>query len=176
MVLLLGFMILSGLACGKSGEELYNDDREKIGDAVSEYMTCAPGFCEWPPPVQDAEDCLIGGEDVKGSAIFEGEVYYPIAICPLLSSASPKGLLRKVPASCEAKNCADTPQTSANFNYSRNACDVPHNWGNNTADKLAVTCTGHYLWLTTETGDIASICIGDECLANDEDGYQGVYP
>ena len=34
----------------------------------------------------------------------------------------------------------------------------------------------HYIWLAGKGVDIYSTCVGDECAANNEDGYQGVYP
>jgi hypothetical protein len=35
---------------------------------------------------------------------------------------------------------------------------------------------GHYIWLVGKEVDVYSTCVGDDCAANDEDGYQGVYP
>jgi len=161
LVLLMGCMILSELACGQSGEELYNADRTKILSAVREAGSRVYDFISMQ---DETESGLVGGVDVVGPNVIDGERYYTMAVCPLLTSAFPPGILQEVPASCEAKGCADSPNASG-----RNV--IP-----NTAHNLSVTCTGHYRWLTTLKADIASMCIGDECRANDEDGYQGVYP
>ena len=34
----------------------------------------------------------------------------------------------------------------------------------------------HYIWWMDEGGNVYSTCVGDECDANNEDGYQGVWP
>ena len=36
--------------------------------------------------------------------------------------------------------------------------------------------THHYIWVMDEIGKVYSACIGDECWANNESGFQGVYP
>ena len=34
----------------------------------------------------------------------------------------------------------------------------------------------HYIWAMDEIGVVYSTCIGDDCWANNESGFQGVYP
>ena len=34
----------------------------------------------------------------------------------------------------------------------------------------------HYIWLVDANIDIYSTCVGDDCAANNQDGYQGVWP
>ena len=34
----------------------------------------------------------------------------------------------------------------------------------------------HYIWAMDEIGKVYSACIGDDCWANNESGFQGVYP
>ena len=170
LILLMGCMMISGLACGKSGEELYNADRVLIRASANSHMSGVPESARIP--LQNVEDVFIGGKDVTGPEIQSGAQYYIIAACPLLIEAFPSGILDEVPASCEAQNCADSPPLP---NISM-ADIILGNTGRNTAENLSVSCTGHYRWIMTDGGDIASICIGEECQANDEDGYQGVYP
>jgi internalin A len=35
---------------------------------------------------------------------------------------------------------------------------------------------GHYVWLVDDEGWVCSVCVGDDCWANNESGYQGVWP
>jgi hypothetical protein len=35
---------------------------------------------------------------------------------------------------------------------------------------------GHYIWLVDDFGNVCSVCGGDDCWANNESGYQGVWP
>jgi hypothetical protein len=36
--------------------------------------------------------------------------------------------------------------------------------------------TSHYIWAIDNDGSVYSTCVGEECEANGEDGYQGVWP
>ncbi len=36
--------------------------------------------------------------------------------------------------------------------------------------------SGHYIWLVDDGGNVCSVCVGDDCRANNESGYQGVWP
>ena len=56
------------------------------------------------------------------------------------------------------RSCADT----ANDNCEQGPCGCH-------AD-------AHYIWLVGRELDFYSTCVGDDCAANYEDGYQGVYP
>jgi hypothetical protein len=35
---------------------------------------------------------------------------------------------------------------------------------------------GHYIWLVDDVNTVCSVCVGDDCWANNESGYQGVWP
>jgi hypothetical protein len=160
-IALLGVMLVAGVGCADKGKELYAQDRELIQAAVAEEITWT-GEPYWgdPPwwwhfPIIDINVSV----NVSGNEVVLGEDYYVIAACKLLISSFPKGILKEVPDSCEAGN-----GVYAGANAQPNIT------------KCAVECAGHYLWLTTETGDIASICIGADCEAHGEDGFQCVYP
>jgi len=86
--------------------------------------------------------------NVSGWNVIEGENYYVIAACPLLD------IFEFLPATLEAGNCASGGANGE-------GCKA---------------CNGSYRWLTTDSGDITSICIGDECAAHGESGFQDVYP
>ena len=76
----------------------------------------------------------------------EGTDYDIIDVCALVVKDK---LLRKVPKGTNKRNC------------SAGGC----------------TCQdGHYLWLCDRNGNVLSTCVGAECKANNEDGYQGVWP
>ena len=36
--------------------------------------------------------------------------------------------------------------------------------------------TSHYVWAVDEQGNVYSTCIGEDCEANGEDGYQDIWP
>ena len=52
--------------------------------------------------------------------------------------------------------------------------DATHD--NCEAGSCACNPDGHYIWLVDSNGDIYSTCVGSKCGANNEDGFQGVYP
>lgn len=131
----------------------YNRDREQIGAGVHHYMN-ERAFNNTTVSVPIVNMSVF---TVNGSEVVLGEDYYVVAICPLLTSSKPKGILKQVPATAHSRNC---------FPDGANA------------QPNVTNCSGYgsYLWLTTLNGDIASICIGDECTAHNEDSYQCVYP
>jgi hypothetical protein len=92
--------------------------------------------------------------NVSGWNVIEGENYYVIAACPLLDT------FEFLPATLEAGNCASGGANGE-------GCKA---------------CNGSYRWLTTSSGDIASICIDQysqyygKCDAHNESGFQDVYP
>lgn len=94
--------------------------------------------------------------EVNGSQVITGEDYYIVAVCPLLMSSFPKGILKNVPDG---------------YVHPRNCFPDGANAQPNVTDCLN-KCNGSYAWLTTINGDVSSICIGDECQAHGEDGDQ----
>ncbi len=72
-------------------------------------------------------------------------------VCLLLGSVT-EGLLREAPDGCRAVNCDPT--------------------GHNCA---GCADTNHYDWRIDDNGNVASVCVGDDCTAAG-DGYQDVWP
>ena len=74
---------------------------------------------------------------------------------------------------------ADTvmvPQSCKHINGSSNDnCDTPVEFVTFDSQDLC-NPDGHYIWAVCEDERIKSTCIGDDCLANNESGFQGVYP
>jgi hypothetical protein len=97
--------------------------------------------------------------EINGSEVIPDEEYYAVAICPMLTLSSPMGILKHVPSTTHPINCFPEGANAQQGVYDCKEC-----------------CTGSYVWLTTTDGDIASICIGDDCTNHNEDGFQDVYP
>jgi hypothetical protein len=146
----------------------YESDREQIKAAVVHFMTM-PTDPTYHHTIGDVPitcgTCLDSGAippEINGSEIIPNESYCPVAMCPLLTSSFPMGILKGIPASTNASNCVDC--------------------GANAELGIDLTCPGsdpggHYVWYTTPNGSIASVCIGPECTKESHwDGYQGVYP
>lgn len=162
--IIVGFLAI-GLTTGYSdpfycwGECGYNPHREQIEAAVYEFMQrpTDPTYNHTTGDVPIVNNKSVIA--VNGTMVVQGEEYYVVAVCPLLESSSPPGILKLVPEVVHPRNCL-----AEGANAKPGVVDC------------AVDCTGSYIWLTTINGDIASICIGAECEAHGEDGYEGVYP
>lgn len=90
---------------------------------------------------------------LEATVAIGGQMYYIIDVCALVSHEL--GLLMDVPSSCASVDDA----------------------GNDNCDGGGCACGGgHYVWLVDDYVYLHSICIGDDCDANDADGYQGVWP
>jgi|GEM_PF-801484 len=138
---------------GCYGHTRYNSNREQIEAGIHHYMNeRANNNAAAGVPIVNMSVFAV-----NGSMVIPSEDYYVAAICPLLTSSKPAGILKQVPATVHSRNC---------FPDGANA------------QPNVTNCSGcgSYLWLTTLNGDVASICIGDECTAHNEDGYQCVYP
>ena len=96
---------------------------------------------------------------VNGSNVLESEDYYAIAVCRLLGSTSSGDIMKNLIYVTHSRNCV-----------AEGANAEPY------ATNCLNQCTGSYVWLTTINGNIASICMGDECTAHGEDGFQDVWP
>lgn len=136
----------------------YTSDREQIDAAVWEFMG-RPTDLSYNHTIGEVPIVNNTVIEVSGWDSIPDKEYSIVAICPLLTSSSPKGILKQVPASVHPRNCL-----LEGANAELNVTDCSAN------------CTGSYVWLTTTDGDIAAICIGDKCTAHGEDGFQDVYP
>ena len=136
----------------------YGAEREQIEAAVAEFMIrpTDPSYNHRIGEVPIVNASII---EVNGSYVIPGEEYYVIALCPLLTSSSPKGILKGVPITAHPSNCLFK---GANAEPNVTTC--------------LNQCAGSYLWLTTSSGAVASICIGESCEAHGEDGFQYNYP
>lgn len=181
-IALLGVMLVAGMGCMNKGRELYEQERVQIEAAVGEFMTrpdffldcsgnlCVPACYNYSiysvNPTPRVNHSVV---NVIGPDVIEGAEYYVIAICPLSGSSYPKGILKFIPASVHPRNAY------------LEGHNLPEEYWQNCSSRsidseCSYKCPGSYVWLTTMDGDIASICIGAECAAHGEDGYQGVYP
>jgi len=169
LAILAGIVIISiGGVIGRGHNTAYNADREQIEAAVAEFMT-RPTDLTYNHTIGEVP--LVNSTAVapiNGTDIIPNESYYTMAICPLLTSSFPKGILKDIPGTVHANNCVDE--------------------GANSEDNVAATCVasdpgGSYTWYVTSTGDCASVCFGGDCTfgvggENEarEDGFQDVYP
>jgi len=157
-IALMTVMLVVGMGCGEEGKELYEEGRELIEAAVAEFMFRPTDLTYYHTkgevPIVNKTVIVV-----SGLADVPDEDYYIVAVGPLLMTSLPRGILKWVPASTHHRNCFPD---GANAQLNVTDC--------------AAYCSGSYLWLTTMNGDIASICIGEECAAHGVDGYQGVYP
>jgi hypothetical protein len=50
--------------------------------------------------------------------------------------------------------------------------------GNDNCDAGCEGCHSdyHYVWAVDDEGNVYSTCVGEDCDANGEDGFQGVWP
>jgi hypothetical protein len=104
--------------------------------------------------VMDYVDRTFGDLPITGETITLTNpvgTFNIIDICALLASEG--GILKDVPESC-----VDTIHDN---------CDM---------GPCSCNISGHYIWLVDYYGDVYSTCVGTECAANYEDGFQGVYP
>jgi prepilin-type N-terminal cleavage/methylation domain-containing protein len=163
LAILAGIVIISVSGVISRGEaSAYDADREQIEMAIADYMTRYAPTAGEPPLQEPGEAPLVEGVDIFGPDLISGEKYYTVAMCPLLTASFPKSMLKHVPVTAENKNCV-----------------IDASGANSGADiyDCSGECGGHYRWLCTDGGDVASVCIGGECPYNNRSGYMsGVYP
>lgn len=160
LAILAGIVIISiGGVIGRGHATAYNADREQIEAAVAEFMT-RPSDAAYNHTIGEVPITAANATAVNGSEVIPGELYYTVAICPMLTSSFPKGILKEVPSTVHSDNGA---ASGANAEMNVSVC--------------LNQCTGSYEWLTTQTGDVASICHGADCtLPGGEDGFRDAYP
>jgi len=145
-------------AIDRGFQTAYTADREQIKAAVAEFIA-RPSDPSYHHTFGDVPVVNDDAVEVSGGQVIAGKDYYVIAMCPLLVTSSPRGILKSVPDTAHPDNCV---QQGANAETGMASCQA--------------SCTGSYIWLTTEDGDIASVCIGDDCNAENRDGFQVAYP
>jgi prepilin-type N-terminal cleavage/methylation domain-containing protein len=166
LAILAGIVIISiGGVIARGHASAYDADREQVEMAIADYMTRYAPTAGEPPLQEPGEVPWVEGVDIFGPDLLAGESYYTVAMCPLLTQSQPKSMLKQVPNTAEAKNCAIHP-TGAN-----NASGIYDCSGE---------CGGHYRWLCTAGGDVASVCVNTsegDCPYNNRNGYiSGIYP
>ncbi len=139
-------LIAAAMSGGSTGGgQSAANDRQQIMSAVMEFMT-RPSDPSYHHTIGDVPLVNHLPPGVTSSSMVPGQDYYVIAMCPLLTSSNPMGILSSVPASVHPRNCA---HEGANAEPGVADC---------SAD-----CTGSYLWLTTSYGDVVGVCMGDDC-------------
>ena len=155
LVVMLILSVLAGLIVvgvgnvfAKAGDSAYDETRHQVEMAVLDYMA------------------RTGNRPVTSDIVqIDGLNYGIIDICVLQMSYSGSdgpGILRQIPVSC-----ADT----INGN-----CDNASCMGNISSDAGGCDPRAHYIWAATLRGGVKSACVGPDCDANNEDGYQGIWP
>jgi prepilin-type N-terminal cleavage/methylation domain-containing protein len=166
LAILAGIVVISiGGTIARGHANAYEADREQVEMAVADFMTHNAPTAGEPPLQEPGEAPLVEGVNLSGPDLLPGEKYYTVAICPLLTNSHPKGMLKHVPNTAEAKNCVIDLSGA-------NAISGVYN--------CSGECQGHYRWLCTADGDVASVCVNTsegDCLYNDRNGYMsGIYP
>lgn len=167
LAILAGIVIISiGGVIGRGQATAYNSDREQIEAAVAEFMT-RPTDVSYNHVIGETPKtggAAINGSDINGSEVDDSQVYYEVAVCPLLTTSFPQGILKQIPATAHSDNLANTGANAEN--------------GVDAACQGKVT-TGHYVWYSTDSGDVISVCqnlAAGDCTNLDMDGFQDVYP
>jgi prepilin-type N-terminal cleavage/methylation domain-containing protein len=179
LAILAGIVIISiGGVIGRGHATAYNADAEQIEAAVAEFMTRPTDATynhvigQVPVGVAGTLNGAAGAPapNISGPGVIQtatGEIYYVVAICPLLTSSFPQGILKNVPPTVNSINQDATGGAGVNANaevgVDTNCVD-----GDNG---------GSYGWYTTLTGDVASVCLhATDCANTGMNGFQDVYP
>ena len=148
VVLLLAGMLFS--ACGSSGPSTFEKEQayNTIKPQIQNSVTVyVVDHNGELPPYQGT--MIVTVPQYQGW--FEVECYI-LDICSIVGQGE---LLRDVPYGCYG----DAGEVNTNF-YSGD-CDNPSE--------------GYYIWVIDSTGNVYSTCVGDDCDANNKDGFQGVW-
>lgn len=166
LAILAGIVIISiGGTIARGHANAYDADREQVEMAMADYMTRHAPTAGEPALQEPGEAPLVEGVNLSGPDLLAGESYYTVAMCPLLTLSQPKGMLKQVPNTAEAKNCVIEPSGANNMSGIYNCSGL---------------CIGHYRWLCTADGDVASVCVDidpGDCPFTNRSGYMsGIYP
>jgi len=176
LAILAGIVIISiGGVIGRGQATAYNADREQIEAAVAEFMTRPTDstYNHVIGEVPKTNAAVIAGAGLTGEEVLAQD-YYTIAICPLMTTSFPAGILKTMPATVNVSN----QLTAGGAGFNANA-EVGVDATCQAAAAVADPNDngGHYKWLTTDSGDVISVCLGAECAnPNTWDGFQDVYP
>jgi hypothetical protein len=152
-LLLIAGMLVSGCA---TPESEYDKTRRQIQGAVTDWMlehvTLIPPHGE----IINTSECVVNiGINPANELINAG---YILDICHLFEyyADGSKDFTFELPICCYGQS----GQEGTNF-YTGN-CTNPYR--------------GHYVWVVDKVGNVCSVCVGDDCWAHNESGYQGVWP
>ena len=116
LAILAGIVIISiGGVIGRGHATAYNADMEQIEAAVAEFMTrpTDPTYNhvigEVPITAGATRNGAAGAAapNISGPGVIQtltGEIYYPVAMCPLLTSSFPQGILKNIPPTVNTLN------------------------------------------------------------------------
>jgi hypothetical protein len=152
LLLLIAGMFLSGCA---TPEDEYNKTREYIQSSVRYFVQIHGGSLPQHGILINISECLVDIDPCPAGYTLNSA--YLLDFCFLKDCAYPEDCLPfELPICCYGKS----GEEGTNF-YTGN-CTNPYQ--------------GHYVWLVDEVGNVCSVCVGDDCWANNESGYQGVWP
>jgi len=172
IVLLLTMVVMrSGCDCGTlfaTPEDEYEKTRGQIQESVVGWV-CGAGIGIPPHGVMintsNTSGCKVYiGTIPKGEFINAG---YVLDLCYLVeytkSWADESFYMHDRPmVPLELPICCYGQSGQEGTNFYTGSCSNPY--------------SGHYIWLVDEVGNVCSVCVGDDCWANNESGYQGVWP
>ena len=159
VLLLVAGVVLSGCANPVDPEDEYNRAQAYMQNVVTEYMVEEAGFLPSHGEIVNTSECECKVDIPpypQGGWKYGG---YVLDFCYLLSYTG-YGDYKYFPFELPECCYGQAGQEGTNF-YTGN-CTNPYN--------------GHYVWLVDRNGYVCSVCIGDDCWANNESGYQGVWP
>ena len=161
-ILLLGILLMSGLACGVGGEENATPTPTPVTTLLPSRAYAIDGmYLEnmiWVYKDHISDELPV----VNGSVIIDGQECQIIDLVKIyLTTGNYEEwvIFWGFSQSCISLNGSNNDNCDSGF------------------DKW-VTCDpeAHYIWAVCEDEWIKSTCVGDDCLANNERGFQGVYP
>jgi len=154
LLLLVAGMLLSGCA---TPEDEYNKAKGQVYWAVWGYISEQGGTLNPPHGVMiNTSECLVHYPDRNAG--------YVLDLCYLLeySSGKEESYEGHKMFPFELPICCYGQSGEEGTNFYTGNCTNPYQ--------------GHYVWLVDDNGNVCSVCVGDDCRANNESGYQGVWP
>ncbi len=164
IVLLITMVVMrSGCDCGTlfaSPEDEYNKAKDQVQWAVVGYMVEHSGILLPPHGVMiNTSACLVHYPDRNAG--------YVLDLCYLLEYtkgwADGSFYMNERPmVPFELPICCYGQSGEEGTNFYTGNCTNSYK--------------GHYVWLVDDNGNVCSVCVGDDCWANNQSGYQGVWP